>query len=199
MKNTYCCVCTCGLLIALSLPAHAERADREKPIHLEADRMSIDDLNKVQTLDGNVVLTQGTMVIRTNRMVVTQDADGFQKGVATGGANGLARFRQKREGLDEWMEGEAERIEHDARSETTQFFIRAWVQSGLDEVRGPYISYDALNEKYVVNTGTGLKSATGAPQARVRAIIQPKSKTPPEQKGAPLMLKPALNVNPGVN
>ena len=167
MKKTYCCVCTCGLLIALSLPAHAERADREKPIHLEADRMSIDDLNKVQTLDGNVVLTQGTMVIRTNRMVVTQDADGFQKGVATGGANGLARFRQKRE--------------------------------GLDEVRGPYISYDALNEKYVVNTGTGIKSATGAPQARVRAIIQPKSKSPPEQKGAPLMLKPAANVNPGVN
>ncbi|SBT08206.1 Lipopolysaccharide transport periplasmic protein LptA [Candidatus Accumulibacter aalborgensis] len=199
MKNTCCSLCTCGVLIVLSLPAYAERADREKPIHLEADRMSIDDLSKVQTLDGNVVLTQGTMVIRTNRMVVTQDADGFQKGVATGGANGLARFRQKREGLDEWMEGEAERIEHDARSETTQFFIRAWVQSGLDEVRGPYISYDALNEKYVVNTGTGVKSATGAPQARVRAIIQPKSKSPPDQKGTPLMLKPAPNVNPSVD
>ena len=74
----------------------------------------MDDVKKVQTFDGNVVLTQGTLQIRTKRLVVTQDADGFQKGVATGGANGLARFRQKREGSAEYIEGEAERIEHDA-------------------------------------------------------------------------------------
>ena len=70
---------------------------------------------QVQIFEGNVILNQGTLQIRTNRLVVTQDADGFQKGVATGGANGLARFRQKRDGKDEYIEGEGERIEHDAR------------------------------------------------------------------------------------
>mgnify|MGYP000901187191 FL=1 len=213
MKTTLCCACASSLLIALSLPAQAERADRDKPIHLEADRMSIDDIKKVKTLEGNVVMIQGTLELRTNRLVVTDDADGFQKGVATGGANGLARFRQKREGVDEWMEGEAERIEHDARSEVTQFFIRAWVQSGADEVRGPYISYDALNEKYAVNSGGATKTATGAAQARVRAIIQPKSKdekpadqkaaTDPkvatDQKSPALSLKPASNVKPAAD
>uniref|UniRef100_UPI002FD8C14D lipopolysaccharide transport periplasmic protein LptA n=1 Tax=Rivihabitans pingtungensis TaxID=1054498 RepID=UPI002FD8C14D len=86
----------------LAAPAYAEKADREKPINLEADRMSMDDINKVQVYEGNVILTQGTLQIRTAKLVVTQDADGFQKGVATGGENGLARFRQKREGKDEW-------------------------------------------------------------------------------------------------
>ncbi|WP_300455710.1 lipopolysaccharide transport periplasmic protein LptA [Accumulibacter sp.] len=192
MNKRFCLACASSLLFVLALPAQAERADRDKPIHLEADRMSIDDVKKVKILDGNVVMTQGTLELRTSRLVVTEDADGFQKGVATGGANGLARFRQKREGVDEWMEGEAERIEHDARSEITQFFVRAWVQSGADEVRGPYISYDALNEKYAVNSGgAAVKNAT-----RARAIIQPKSKEEkaPEPKSAPLNLKPAANV-----
>ena len=187
------------LLAALSLPANAEKADRESPINLEADRISIDDIKKVQIFEGNVILTQGTLQIRTNRLVVTQDADGFQKGVATGGANGLARFRQKREGRDEYIEGEGERIEHDARDEKTEFFVRAWVRSGLDEVRGQYIFYDALSEKYLVTNGSGeTKSAVGVAQARVRAIIQPKGKNvgTDEKKGEPLTLKPSETVSP---
>ena len=176
------------VLAALTFPAHAEKADREKPINLEADRMSMDDINKVQVYEGNVILTQGTLQIRTAKLVVTQDADGFQKGVATGGENGLARFRQKREGKDEWIDGEAERIEHDAREDTTQFFIRGWVRSGQDEVRGPYISYNALTEKYLVTNGRGeSQSAVGVPQARVRAIIQPKGKNPPAEDKSPAM------------
>jgi lipopolysaccharide export system protein LptA len=187
------------LLVALSLPSYAEKADREKPLNVEADRFSMDDINKVQVFEGNVILNQGTLQIRTARLVVTQDADGFQKGVATGGANGLARFKQKREGRDEYIEGEGERIEHNAREDKTEFFIRAWVQSGLDEVRGPYISYNALTEKYLVTNGTGeSKSATGVAQARVRAIIQPKGKNAPPDasKGQPLTLKPSASVAP---
>ena len=181
------------LLIALAMPALAERADREKPITLEADRISMDDVKKIQTFEGNVVLTQGTLEIRTSKLVVTQDADGFQKGVAIGGANGLARFRQKRDGRDEYIDGEAERIEHDAGNEKTEFFARAWVKSGQDEVRGQYISYDALTENYLVTNGTGgSKSATGAAQARVRAIIQPKGKNANDgATGTPLTLQPS--------
>ena len=190
---------TAALLVVLSFPAFAEKADSEKPINLEADRISMDDVKKVQIFDGNVVLTQGTMQIRTSKLVVTQDADGFQKGVATGGANGLARFRQKLEGKDAYIEGEDERIEHDARSEKTQFFTRAWVKNGQDEVKGQYISYDSLTENYLVTNGAGdSKTATGAAQARVRAIIQPKGKNAPSETkpGEPLTLKPSDKVTP---
>lgn len=185
------------LLAVVAVPASAERADRDKPISLEANRISVDDVKKVQVYEGNVVLTQGTLVIRADRIVVTQDADGFQKGVATGGPGGLTRFRQKREAKDEYIEGEAERIEHDARSETTRFFVRAWIRSGLDEVKGNYISYDSVNERYQVASGV---SADGQGPAkteggRVRAIIQPKGKSDGEAaKGEPLTLKPSANL-----
>ncbi|MDR1936476.1 MAG: lipopolysaccharide transport periplasmic protein LptA [Candidatus Accumulibacter sp.] len=189
-----------GMTVAILLPfpAHAEKADREKPINIEADRVSMDDINKVQVFEGNVVMIQGTMQLRTSKLVVTQDSDGFQKGVATGGQDGLARFRQKRDGKNEYIEGEAERIVHDARSEKTEFFVRAWVKSGQDEVKGYYISYEAPTEKYLVtNAAGGAKSATGEDQARVRAIIQPKNKPESsEDKAEPLSLQPASSVAP---
>lgn len=185
------------LLAVIAAPASAERADRDKPISLEANRISVDDVKKVQIYDGNVVLTQGTLVIRSDRIVVSQDADGFQKGVATGGPGGLARFKQKREGQNEYIEGEAERIEHDARSETTQFFVRAWVRSGLDEVKGNYISYDSVNERYQVSSGVSAdgKGPAKTEGGRVRAIIQPKGKSDGEAaKGDPLTLKPSVDL-----
>lgn len=188
------------LMLALAVaasPALAERADREKPITLEANRISVDDVKKVQVYEGNVVLSQGTLVIRSDRIIVTQDADGFQRGVAIGGPGGLARFRQKREGKDEFIEGEGERIEHDARGEKTEFFVRAWVRSGLDEVKGNYISYDGLNEKYLVTSGVSAdgKGPAKTEGGRVRAIIQPKSKSDGEApKGDPLTLKPSSNL-----
>jgi lipopolysaccharide export system protein LptA len=186
-----------SLLLAAALPAQAERADREKPIGLEANRISVDDVKKVQIYEGNVVLTQGSMVIRSDRIVVTQDNDGFQKGVAYGGPGGLARFKQKREGKDEYIEGEGERIEHDARSEITEFFVRAWVRSGLDEVKGNYISYDGLHEKYLVTSGVSAdgKGPAKAEGGRVRAIIQPKGKGELQPSaGDGLNLKPAANI-----
>ena len=193
IRLTVACTAVAALL---SFPAFAEKGDRDKPINLEADRVSMDDINKVQVFEGNVVLIQGTMQLRTSKLVVTQDEDGLQKGVATSGANGLARFRQKQDGKDEFIEGEAERIIHDAKSEKTEFFVRAWVRNGLDEVKGQYISYDSLTEKYLVTNGRGdSKSAVGAEQARVRAIIQPKNKNAPApDKAEPVTLRPSVNL-----
>lgn len=162
-----------------SQPALAERADRDKPVHLEADRITVDDAKKVHILEGNVQLVRGTLVIRTDRLVVTQDEAGFQKGIATGGEGGLAHFRQKREGRDEYVDGVAERIEHDGKEEKTEFFLRAVVRSGLDEVRGQYVSYDGLTENYLVASGPGGAKSTGGAggrKERVRAVIQPKNK-----------------------
>ena len=157
-------------------PAYAEKADKDKPVNLEADRITVDDAKKVHILEGNVQLVRGTLVIRTAKLVVTQDAEGFQRGVAYGGTNGLAHFRQKREGKDEYVDGEAERIDHDAKTEKTELFDRAYVKSGLDEVSGQYISYDGRTENYVVTSGpNGTSAAAAGKKTRVHAVIQPKN------------------------
>jgi lipopolysaccharide export system protein LptA len=178
-------------LAFLALPAFAERADRDKPMQLEANRISIDDAKKIQILEGEVVVIKGTMVLKADKVVITEDKYGFQLGVATGGKDGLARIRQKREGLEEYIDGEAERIEYNTNTEVAEFFRRAWVRSGDDQVKGDYIWYDAISEKYLVTAGKS-SDPKGQP-ARVRAIIQPKSKagqgSQPADSGQRLELK----------
>lgn len=156
-------------------PARAERADRDKPVHLEANRITIDDAKKVQILEGNVQLVQGTLVIRAEKLIVSQDADGFQKGTALSGGGKLATFRQKREGKDEFIDGEAERIEYNGKAEKVELFGQAHVKSGLDEVRGQYISYDGKTENYLV-TGASPEAGKTGKSERVHAVIQPKNK-----------------------
>ena len=178
----------CAWLFAAAV--HAEKADREKPINLEADRVTVDDAKQLAVFEGNVVLTQGTLVIRGDRMEVRQDNEGFKHGTAWGK---LAHFRQKREGVDEIIEGWAERIEYDGRADKVQMFTRASMKRGQDEVRGDYISYDAATEFYQV-IGGGAKAATpNNPDGRVRAVIQPKSKDKPAAS-PPVTLKPAAGL-----
>ena len=175
MKKNHRQILIATLLALGSLSAQAEKADRSKPVNIEADRVSVDDKNKVHVFEGRVVLTQGTLTLRSDKLVVTQDAEGYQRGVATGGPGGLAHFRQKREGKDIWVDGEGERIEHDGRSELTQFFLRAHVKNGSDEVHGQYIQYNGVSETYLVTNGP---NATTLPrqQARVQVTLQPKKK-----------------------
>ena len=172
MKALFASVCLA--LATLGQPVLAQNTDRQQPVNIEADRMTVDDRNKVHVFEGNVILSQGSLTIRGDKLVVTQDAAGFQNGVATATGNRLATFRQRREGTtDQYVEGEAERIEYDSRSEKARLFNRARVTSGGDQVSGHYIEYDAITENYLVTNAPG--SQPGAPSSRVRAVIQPKS------------------------
>lgn len=180
-------VLLCCILLLAAPGALAEKADRDKPVNLEADRVTIDDARQTATFEGNVTLTQGTLQIRGDKMEVRQDKEGFKFGTTWGDP---AHFRQKREGYDEHIEGWAERIEYDGRAETMQMFNRAQMKRGPDEVRGNYISYDAKTEFYQVVGGGTKAAAPNNPDGRVRAVIQPKSKEKPAA-GPPVSLKPA--------
>jgi lipopolysaccharide export system protein LptA len=149
--------------------AKAEKADREKPTQVEANRMTSDEARRISIFEGNVVLTKGTMQLQADRVVVRQDADGFQYATATGDP---VRFRQKSDprGGEEgvWLEAEAGRIEIDERNERVELYENARVTRDKDEVRGSYILYDLRSEFFSVS------SAKDAPGSRVRAVIQPK-------------------------
>ena len=182
-------------LAALPCAGRAERADRDKPVNIESDRMTADDSKKTATFEGSVVLTQGTLTIRADRVVVRQDESGFQYGVAYGNP---AKFRQKREGVDEFVDGEALRLEYDGRAERVELFDDAHLhRDGGDDVRGNYISYDSKTEYFTVNSGK--QAAKDGRDSRVRATIMPKKSEPaknsaPPKAPAPLELKPAPSV-----
>lgn len=174
--------------------ALAEKADRDKPINLESDTVTVDDAKRVSTYEGNVVLVQGTLNIRSDKMVVTEDAEGFQHGTAYGNP---AYFRQKREGYDEYIEGWGKRIEYDNRTDKVELFTEARMKKNQDEVQGNFISYDGKTELFNVIGGGKEAASANNPRGRVRSVMQPKKKTgevTPPSPGQPLPLKPSNTI-----
>ncbi|HEX9398093.1 MAG TPA: lipopolysaccharide transport periplasmic protein LptA [Burkholderiales bacterium] len=158
----------------LATGAGAETSDREKPTQIEANRMSADDVRRLNIFEGNVVLTRGTISVRAERIVVRQDADGYQFATATGTP---VRLRQRQdpkppqtEGV--WMDGEALRIEIDDRNGKIEMFEQARVRRGGDEVAGSYIFVDQRSDFFTVKSDGNADQPSG--EGRVRAVLQPK-------------------------
>lgn len=154
-------------------PADAERADHDKPIQIEANRMTADETRRLTVFEGDVVLGKGTLSVKADRIVVRQDAEGYQHATATGEP---ARFRQKTDPRDGepgvWVEAEAERIVIDDRNERIELFEKARVLRDKDEMRGDYIVLDQRSESFSVSGGKE------GQQGRVQVIIQPKAAPP---------------------
>jgi len=158
--------------------AQAEKADRGKPLIIEADRPGTLDLQRqVMVFSGNVNISQGTMVIRADRVELREAADGYRSATAIGSADKPASFRQKRDGVDETVEGVADRIEYDSRTETLRFVGNGAVRRlrgtvTADEITGALIVWDAAGEVFSVAGGA---ASPANPSGRVRAVLSPRA------------------------
>lgn len=163
--------------IAARVPsASAEQADREKPIHYQADTGDVNVQTKVGTLLGNVILTQGTLTIRADKIVFRQNADNSVSATAWG--NPLT-FREKRDQVDEYYEGVAQRAEYDGQKRFLELFDRALLRKGSDEIRSNYISYNAETEFFKAEGRPDTRPAAAGESplgARVRGVFQPQQK-----------------------
>ncbi|VVD70661.1 lipopolysaccharide transport periplasmic protein LptA [Pandoraea terrigena] len=187
-----------AVLGALASPlAHAERADRDKPLNIESDHMSYDDLKQVNIFTGNVTMTKGTILLKADRVEVTQDPEGYQYATAYYKPGGpLAYMRQKRDGLDEYIDGWGQTIYYNGKTEvatlTTQATLKrlAGGTKVLDEIHGSVITYDTYNEVYTANSGADQVNANN-PNGRVRATLAPRNATGANQASAGGTSKPA--------
>lgn len=173
---------TSALLAAcalLCIPARAERADRDKEANVTADYSTLDDLHQVEVLTGHVVLIKGTMRLTGERMEHRQDEKGYHYYVVTAAPQELATFHERqdpvREGVESTLDGYAERIEYDDKSDHVYLYRRALVKRFdndelRDEISGARIVYDARNSTYEVD-GRNVESPTG----RVHIRIAPSS------------------------
>lgn len=176
MKKFLLFIALCALVAGTAL---AEKADSTKPIEIDADAVSIDDVKQVRVLTGNVVLTRGTLVMKAGKATMRTDAEGYDHLVFTAAPGTVATFRQKRDGGDLWVEGQAERIEYDNKSEIVKLFAKARLARlegtrVTDEVEGAHISYDSRKEFFAVENTQAGGSKPGA--GRVRMVIQPSDK-----------------------
>jgi lipopolysaccharide export system protein LptA len=170
-------------LQALALPACAEKADKDKPINFTADQVDANYEQKNGSLKGNVVLTQGTLTIRGDRMDFKQNADNSVSATVYG--NPLS-FRQKKDDADEYFEGFAQRAVYDGTKEFLQLFDRALLRDGQNEIRSNYITYNSTTSKFTAEGGPEKAGATQAPEGRVRGMFMPNEKDQAGgQKGGP--------------
>ena len=167
-----------GLVLGGSPGAHAEKADRFKPLNVEADLPGkIDLLKQFVVFNGNVVVTKGTMTIRASRIEVRESPDGYHTAVAFGSPSQHATFRQKRDAPDEYIAGDAERLEYDGKSDVIRFVNNASVRrlrgsETADEISGNLVTYDSGTE--VFNVTGGAPATASNPGGRVRAVLTPK-------------------------
>jgi lipopolysaccharide export system protein LptA len=175
----------------------AEKADRNQPMVVEADRKGdINLVNQALVLEGNAVVSQGSMLLRAERIEVRQTGDGYLVGSAAGGRARPASWRQKREGLDETVEGSAERIEFDGRADTLRLVGHATVRrlragQAADEITGAAIVWDNTNEVFKVEGGNPTPTN---PTGRVRAVLSPRAASAaadPAPPAAPSALTPS--------
>jgi lipopolysaccharide export system protein LptA len=176
MKTNPNSLCIALALALAAAVASAEKADRTKPMNVEADALRYDDLHQTSVFTGKVVVTKGTIVIRGARMVVRQDPEGYQFGTVTADAGKKAFFREKREGVEEFIEGESDTIEYDGKADVVKFIGRAEMRrlrgtTLSDETSGSVITYDNNSDQFVVDGGTGAPPSN--PGGRVRATLAP--------------------------
>jgi lipopolysaccharide export system protein LptA len=189
------------LALGAAFPAWAEKADRDKPMNAEADALRYDDLKQTSVFTGNVVITKGTTIVRGERVDVMQDPEGYQQAVSIAAPGKLAFYRKKRDGVDEYIEGEGERIEYDSRADLVKFIKRAVVRryngaTLVDETTGAVIVYDNNTDVFTVDGGAQNKTAAN-PSGRIRAMLSPRTAasapgaTPP---GPPATLRPSTTL-----
>lgn len=192
-------LCAALTALALAWPAQAERADRSKPMTLESDKPCVANWQtQTSVCSGNVVVTQGTLLLRAERLELREVA-GFMTAQAFGGDAQPARFRQKRDGADEAIEGQAQRIVYDGRAGTVRFEGQALVRrlrGGVagDELQGALIVWNSVAEQLDVQGGGG---GAGNPGGRVRVVITPRgaaedAAAPPAPAASGLRTSPAL-------
>jgi len=162
--------------LACGPAAWADKADRTQPLHFAADNARVEEGQRLNILTGNVDITKGTMAIRADRVEIRQNPDGTQSATAAGGQGGRSYFKQKREGVDELIEGEAEKIFYDGRDDTVHFTGRAVMRrivagAAADEVTGQAIRYDNKTAVYQVMGGGPVGGTT---TGRVRGVIAPR-------------------------
>lgn len=175
--------------------AHAEKADRDKPMNIEADALRYDDQRQTSVFTGQVVLTKGTILIRGTKVDVRQDAQGYQFGRVQSDPSKQAFFRQKREGVDEYIEGEGDTIEYDGRADTVKFLSNAKLRryrgaTLSDEFTGAVIQYNNSTDVFTID-GAAAATTDGAKPGRIRAVLTPKTDASP-LKEVPAVPVPAL-------
>jgi lipopolysaccharide export system protein LptA len=156
--------------------APAKAAEEPDTVVL-SDTLHYDDVTKTSTFTGNVVLTRGTMTLRSDKLVTREDAQGNQSGTATVDKGHLVNVRQENPEKFETLIGTGNQADYDGKTGDVTLIGQATVVrmicgQAFDNVRGARIVYHQKSATYEAFGGKDSAAAGG----RVRSLAQPQSR-----------------------
>lgn len=155
-----------ALLGCMSASSFALESDRDQPIYVAADRASIDDNTGITVYTGNVDITQGSMILRGDRVELRRDADGNVDQIISDGTP--AYFEQQPSAEQAVTVATGDKLDYGVGTQLLKIIGDAKVTQAGDEFTGARINYDM--EKALVDAFSDSKS-----DKRVRMVIQPRS------------------------
>lgn len=164
--------------LAFLNPAAAQQGDQAEPDTLIiSDTLNYDDGTKESIFTGNVVLTRGNMTLHSDRLVMREDAEGFQHGTATVAAGKLVFLRQENPDKFEVLEARGERAEYNGKTEEVEMIGKAIVTRFIcgkpfDNIQGERVIYRQKSETYQAFGGPN----SAAPGGRVRSLATPRAR-----------------------
>jgi len=143
MKSTNNKILLLTALMMTSLSAFALKDDTNKPINIVSDNQSLDMENSVVTFTDNVVITQGSILIKANKVVITRPPENSGKKETVEAFGSPVTFHQQ---LDDGKTGNAELKQLDSK------------------INGERITYDVKKQQLKAN-GNG--------KSRVQTVLIP--------------------------
>lgn len=162
-----------GLTYAQTTNAPAEDPDTL----VLSDTLDYDDIKKESVFTGNVVMTRGPMTLHSDKLVMREDAEGFQHGTATVTGGKLVLIRQEDPSKFEVIEAKGLRGDYNGKTEEIIMTGQAVVTRYLcgkpfDTIKGERVTYKQKTDTYQAVGGPNSAAAGG----RVRSVAQARSK-----------------------
>ena len=163
MKSTNNKILLLTALMMTSLSAFALKDDTNQPINIVSDNQSLDMNSRVVTLSNNVVITQGSIIVKASKVVITRpEENSKQKDKVEAFGNPVTFHQVMDDGKP--VDGKANKVVYDLGTEFLTLTGDAELKQLDSKINGSVITYDVAKQQLKANANSG---------ARVKTVLIP--------------------------
>lgn len=169
------------LLLCCTSVTSALPDDWQQEMTILSDHAELDRKAGVVIYQGNVVLTQGTMRIESERLLIIRSGNALEKAIAEGTAKQPARYQQQINPGKPLTKAHGQRIDYFAQLREITIQGNARLEQDGNLFSGERILYDMTKETVSASGGTSTSAQGGNEndKQRIKVVIQPQAPAEP--------------------
>jgi len=177
LNNKFLTICTLFILFSPGTSYAANIKAAKEPIDIKAEYLLIDENKGVSKYKGNVIFTQGTLIIKADSVILYSKGEKLTKAFITGSPADIQHQPEN----EPKVHSQAKKIDYFVNREKLILRGNAFVKQGDKHFSGEKIEY---NTRQKIVTASGNKSGhtetsktpgKSAPSGRVHVIIGPEA------------------------